>query len=209
MIALLLAALSFKSPLSIEVKDGCTNTSSVLVEPYTLHSDGRACVKVHGRIFSTNWDPSASYWAWGECNDGMILYGFGKDKEECIGSMHGKDGIHKTIIPSEDVSNNTCICRNRMVFRGDEWYGEDVYDSSVVYRCIKEPETTTTTTTVESAHSTTTTQGQESTLIIEVQESTEDEPVPHTDDDDYFFGWIVVLPILIFAFALPIMFWPY
>lgn len=182
MLVPILLALSFESPLSIEIKDGCTNESAVLLGPITLYSDSRACVEVHPRLFFTNWTTGSSYWAWGECDDGMIQYGFGKNKEECLGSMTGDDGVHKTIMPPSDVSEDTCVCHDRIFFKGDDWYGEDVYDSSVAYRCVKE--------------------------IIELQESQDEEPIPHTDDSDYYLGWAVVFPILILLLVLPLMLWP-
>lgn len=183
MVVPLLLALSFESPLSIEIKDGCTNESSVILGPIKLYSDDRACAEVHPRLFFTNWTPEESYWAWGECNDGMIKYGFGKDKEECLGSMTGDDGVHKTIMPPLEASEDTCVCHDRIIFKDDDLYGEDVYDSSVAYRCVKE--------------------------IIEVQASEGEEPTPHTDDDDYYFGWVIIFPILILLLVLPLMFWTY
>ena len=185
MIAPLLLAVSFESPLSIEVKNGCTNESLVIVEPITLYSDQRACFKVNPKIFFTDYNSSADtelYWAWGKCANNMIQFGYGKSREECLGSMAGNDGVHRTIMPSSGLDENTCVCHDRTVSDPDNWYGEDVYDSSVAYRCAKEE--------------------------IEFQESQDEDPVPHTASDDYYVGWIVVFPILLLIIVLPLMLWP-
>ena len=185
MIFPLLVAFSFESPLNIEVKDGCSNESAVLLGPITLYSDERACAEVHPRLFFTNWTTGSSYWAWGECGNGAIRYGFGKDKDECMGSMSGDDGAHRTIMPSAEVSEDTCVCHDRYGFREALYVSPvitaEVYDSSVAYRCVKE--------------------------IIKVQESQDEEPIPHTDDSNYYLGWVIVFPILILLLVLPLMLW--